>query len=177
MMNAVNLSNSQKLNRPALSNHAMRIEWDGNDRKQTEDAKTYYRQARMEGRRITNHKGEDVQAFRSDLQTIVICQTELKDGEFSMHILDETGDRRLIWRADRPEEVNEAAEIFDSYVKKGWKPYGVRRDGTKSARVRRFDPKAQEIYFDDDPKAKGESFKNFIKSFTEVRMLPKTTPG
>lgn len=176
MTTAINLSTA-KLKRPELSNHTMRIEWDGSDRRQTEDAKTYYRQARMEGRRIQNHKGEDVTAFRSDLETIVICETALKDNEFAMHILDETGDRRLIWRADRPEEVQEAAELFDKYVKKGWKPYGIRADGTRSNRVRHFNPTSQEIFFEEKPESIGTKLKDFVASFKEVRMLPKTTPG
>ncbi len=175
-MTAVNLSVS-KLKRPELSNHTMRIDWDRNDRGQTEDAKTYYRQARLVGRRITNADGQDVTAFRSDLETIVICETALQDNQFAMHILDETGDRRLIWRADRPEEVQEAAELFDKYVKKGWKPYGIRADGTKSRRVRHFNPISQEIFFEEKPESIGTKLKDFVSSFKEVRMLPKTTPG
>lgn len=163
--------------RPELSNHAMRIDWDRNDRKQIEDAKSYYRQARLRGRRIVTEDRQDVQAFRSDIETFIITETELKSDQFALHILDETGDRRLIWNANQPEEIEEAAKLFDEYVKKGWKPYGIRVDGTKSRRIRHFNPVAQEIFFEEKPEKIGTRLKDFVASFKEVRMLPKTTPG
>lgn len=162
---------------PNLNNHNLRFEWDRTNRKEIEEAKTFYRKAKAEGRRVVDQDGNIVNAFRSDLETLVVIGTELEANQFALHLLDETGDRRLIWRADSDPEVAEAAKLFDQYIKKGWKAYGIHSDGSKSQRIRRFDPRSQEIFFDDKPESLGTTLKKFIGSFKEVKMIPKTRPG
>lgn len=162
-----------------LNNGTLRFEWDRRDRKQIEEAKTFYRQAKANGRRVVDQDGTPILAFRSDLETIVVVETELAPGQFAVHVLDKTGDRRLIWNARQPDEIQEASKLFDEYIKKGWKAYGTRPDGTKSRRIRSFDAVSQEIFFDDKPDKTsiGTKLKEFVASFKEVKMIPKSRPG
>lgn len=164
---------------PGLNNHTLRFEWDRRDRHQIEEAKTFYRKAKREGRRVIDQDGNPVTVFRSDLEALVVVETELKPDEFAVHVLDETGDRRLIWNAEKPEEIEEASKLFGEYIKRGWKAYGTRPDGTKSRRIRFFDPVSQEIFFDDKPDrtSLGTKLKDFVASFKEVKMIPKSRPG
>lgn len=163
--------------RNPLNNHTLRFEWDRSSRHQIEDAKTFYLRAKRDGRRLVDRDGNPVTFFRSDLETLIAVETELKPDQFALHVLDETGDRRLIWNANQPDEIEEASKLFDQYVKKGWKAYGIRPDGTKSRRVRSFNPVSQEIFFDDKPERVGQKLKEFVAAFREIKMLPKTRPG
>lgn len=162
-----------------LNNNKLRFEWDRKDRKQIEEAKTFYRQAKADGRRVVDQDGNPVTVFRSDLEALVVIGTELEANQFAVHVLDKTGDRRLIWNANHDDEVKEASKLFDEYIKKGWKAYGTRPDGTKSRRIRFFDPIAQEIFFEDKPDKSsiGTKLREFVATFKEVKMIPKSRPG
>lgn len=170
------------LSNDPLNNNKLRFEWDRKDRKQIEEAKTFYRQAKAQGRRVVDQDGNPVTVFRSDLEALVVIGTELEENQFAIHVLDKTGDRRLIWNANHEDEIKEASKLFNEYIKKGWKAYGTRADGTKSRRIRFFDPIAQEIFFDDKPDKSsiGQKLKDFVGAvgqFREVKMIPKTRPG
>jgi hypothetical protein len=162
-----------KIEKP-LANSRILLDWDRRSRKQIEEAKEVYRQARREGRLILDRDENPVTAFRSDHETLIIAETELDAEQFAIHVLDKTGDRRLIWNSNRPEEVDEAKKLFEEYVKKGWKAYGVRKDGSKSFRVRAFNAESEEVYFDDKKESVGTKFKDFIAAFREVKMLSFT---
>lgn len=157
--------------------HRLRIDWDKTNKKQVEEAKIHYLKAKKEGRQILTESGKEVLAFRSDFETLIVTEKKLDTDQFALHILDETGDRRLIWNASCPDEIKEAQDTFNKYIKKGWKAYGVREDGKRSNRIRKFDPSTEEVFFDDKPNSIGERFTAFVEKFKEVKMLPSTRPG
>lgn len=181
------------------------IAFDTRNKKQVEEAKALYQQAKLAGRAIKTN-GNDAFNFRVILeQGFMQIEPEGHGNEnlLALHIIDKTGDRRPIWRMDDPEEVEKAAELFNEYIKKGWKAYAVHRSdpNKKGVRVYEFDPTLEEVIFDDVPmSAKIKNFadamvkneikkaedskskvkqkiKKFARSFSEIKMLPKTVPG
>ena len=60
-------------------------------------------------------------------------------------ILDDTGDTRLIWDADKQDEVDEAKKTFSNLKKKGYVAYAVDRKGEKGRVIDEFDPTAEKI--------------------------------
>lgn len=160
------------------SNNRMRVDWSRLNKKETEEAKEHYRSARRQNRTILNTHGQPIDSFKADLETFIIAETQLDSDQFALHVLDESGDRRLIWRLSDPDEIKEAQEIFNQYIQKGWKAYGVNDDGSRSRRIREFDATSEELVFDD--KSGGtvrEKFQSFVGKFREVKMLPRTRPG
>ncbi len=180
-------------------NQALRVEWDIRSKAQVEEGKSHYRKARLQGREITDLSGTPIRSFRSDLGGILIREIVLEAG-LGLRILDETGDRRLIWDSKDPDQKKETMKLFNEYLAKGWKAYEVDASGKKGRRIYGFDENAEEIFFDersaaeklnafatavaDDAqqaeflgKTKTEKLESFVKKFKEVVMLPKTYPG
>lgn len=180
-----------------LNASALRIEWDEDDKRQVEEAKTLYRKAKQEGRLITDTKDNVIQFFHPSLQGILIKEVELKPTEFSIRFFDDTGDRRLIWDSSDPFQVKEAAETFQSYLDKGWRGFATDTKGRVKRRVYKFDAEKEEVLFEeisdtkildnfaeklekdaDKPKVlKSEKLQNFVKAFTRISALPKTQAG
>ena len=77
-------------------------------------------------------------------------------------MIDETGDRRLIWDSTKPHEVKDAVSLFDEYIKKGWKAYAIDTKGNRGKRISRFDAATEEIFFDDI--STGDKLKDFVAS-------------
>lgn len=171
------------------------------DKKQVEEAKTLYRRAKLYKRIITVN-GNEAFNFRTILEQGTMHIEAEGHGDLNLlalHVIDKTGDRRPIWRMDDPEQVKLAAEMFDEYIKKGWKAYAVHRldPKLKGVRVYSFDPALEEVIFDDqtiEDKLKNfaqaivtkaeekkttisQKLKKFAEQFDEIKLLPKTTPG
>lgn len=162
-----------------LNNNAMRIEWDVASKKEVEGAKAYYRMARQEGRQVEDLDGNVVVAFKPALQGIVIKATELMPTQFAMRIHDKTGDRRLIWDASDPKQINEAAKIFNEYLGKGWKAYVIGDDGKHGQRIYGFDAESQELFFDEQKVSLKQKLSKFVETFKvkEIKVLPRTYAG
>lgn len=162
-----------------LTNNAILFEWDQNNKKEVEQGKTLFRQAKyFEKRKVVAIDGEcEIEHFHPSLEGIKVMPSERTETQLAIRIHDETGDQRLIWDSRYPAEIEEAAEKFNEYLDKGWKAYAVRPDGQNGKRIFRFDANAEEIYFDEKKESLGMKLKNFIKDFGEVVMLPKTHPG
>lgn len=62
-----------------------------------------------------------------------------------MHVMDRTGDTKVIWSADNPDEVENAKATFDRLKGKGFLAYTVREDGEKGEVIRKFDKTAERI--------------------------------
>ena len=67
------------------------------------------------------------------------------EGHHVMACLDRTGDTRIIWDPDKPEEVAAAERTFDELKKKGYTAFSVRKNGEKDKVVRTFDPDSEKI--------------------------------
>jgi hypothetical protein len=182
-----------------MNSNAMRIEWDESSLKEIEEAKDLYRKAKSEGRLIETLDGQPVESFRPWLKGIVIREVQLQPTEFAVRILDETGDRRLIWNAADPEQVKEASDIFKKYLEKGWKAYMIDHSGKRGRRIYGFDSETQEVFFDEKSalekltsfatkikseapakkteKSNSAKLADFVKTFKNVALLPKTYPG
>lgn len=89
-----------------------------------------------------------------------------------IRILDDTGDTRLVWNRKKIEEISEAREKFNAYLKKGYRAYACRRDGEKGAKVDSFDALQEELIF---VKECGSSPAK--KVIAQGILVPPTTPG
>lgn len=161
---------------PTLSNNGIFVGWDSKNKKQIEEAKTFYRAARIQNRKILDaEKKESLEHFNSNLGGFYIAEKEVNEGEVAFRFLDESGDRRIIWNMDRREEVEESQKKFQEYLSKGWRAYAVGLDGKPGRRIYSFDAEREEVFFEE--KGIGEKLKEFVKKVSEVRVVPKTYPG
>lgn len=62
-----------------------------------------------------------------------------------MSVLDQSGDFKIIWDADKPDEVEQARKTFEDLRKKGYAPFKVNRQGNQGEQVRTFDPEQQTL--------------------------------
>lgn len=154
-----------------LNNNAQVVEWDDSSLKQIEEAKKLYQQARREHRKITTIGGEIIEGFRANLLAFRIESPELSDTQFSVRLVNDTGDELLIWDSKVKDEIGEAARVFAEYLEKGWKAYAVSPEGALGQRIVRFDASLEEVSFADKRTLKLEAF---VKTFKQVQVLPKT---
>jgi hypothetical protein len=62
-----------------------------------------------------------------------------------LHIMDRTGDTKVMWSADNPDEVKAAKKTFDTLRKKGFMAYTVQKGGGKGEVLTEFDKTAERI--------------------------------
>jgi hypothetical protein len=63
-----------------------------------------------------------------------------------MSVLDRTGDTKIIFDPDSPDEVATARETWNSLVvKKKYLAFAVKKNGDKGERITEFDPQAGKI--------------------------------
>jgi hypothetical protein len=62
-----------------------------------------------------------------------------------LHILDATGDTKIIWDAGMPAEVDNARATFEKLRRNGYVAYSVAKGGEKGEVLRSFDPAAERI--------------------------------
>ena len=62
-----------------------------------------------------------------------------------MRVIDNTGDSKIIWDKDNPDEIEAARETFKKLTKKGYMAYSVKSKGEKGELLTEFDPKAEKI--------------------------------
>ncbi len=63
-----------------------------------------------------------------------------------MRTMGTSGDTKLVWDADQPDEVANARRTFDDLLAKGFAAFSVTgREGAKGEQIRRFDPAAERI--------------------------------
>ena len=62
-----------------------------------------------------------------------------------MHIMDSTGDTKVLWSADSPDEVANAKRTFDDLRRKGFLAYTVDEEGGRGEVIREFDKTAGRI--------------------------------
>jgi hypothetical protein len=67
------------------------------------------------------------------------------DSSRELVILDATGDTRIIWDPDKPDEVGQAKETFTKLKAKGYLAYSVNRKGDKGEVLREFDAEAEKM--------------------------------
>lgn len=63
----------------------------------------------------------------------------------TLHVMDRTGDTKVMWSADNPDEVEAAQATFDKLKKKGYLAYSVKDNGDKGEVIRKFDKTAGRI--------------------------------
>lgn len=69
-----------------------------------------------------------------------------------MHELDPSGDTKIVWDSDNPEEVENARATFDRLTsahpgpgKRRYVAFHVKKNGEQGGRMERFDPDAEKI--------------------------------
>jgi hypothetical protein len=64
----------------------------------------------------------------------------------TLHVMDSTGDTRLMWDKGNEDEVSAARRTFRDLKAKGYLAYSVRgKKGEKGTVLREFDPDAERI--------------------------------
>ena len=152
-----------------------RIEWDSKNRKEIEEAKKIYQQARKEKREITLLDNTPIENFNPEHGELLIKAESLKENQIETKIIDESGDRRIVWDCTSKKETEEACTLFNTYLSKGWRAYAIGMNGKKIKKIIKFDPVAEEIIFEES--SLRESLNKFIKTFQEIKMTPSTYPG
>jgi hypothetical protein len=181
-----------------LNGSALRVEWDDDNKKEIEEAKRVYQKAKTQGRRIVlaDDESKVVEFFRPTLKGFVVKETELLDGQFSFRIIDDTGDRRLVWDLREQAQVLEASKLFSEYLDKGWRAYAIDAEGNKRRRIRSFNAEKEEILFEEltsseiltnfadkmkkdipKPELKASKLARFVEAFKQTLMVPRTYPG
>jgi hypothetical protein len=81
--------------------------------------------------------------------TISLAKEADKDdfeaGKGVLVCLDASGDTRIVWDPDKPEEVASAERTFDELKAKGYQAFSVKRNGSKDEVIRSFDPAAEKL--------------------------------
>lgn len=85
----------------------------------------------------------------SDLNTsyagIDVDDIVLAPGQGLLCVMDQTGDTKVIWSVDRPDEVEAAKAQFDMLKKKGYLAYKVKGDGSQGEVMKEFDANAGKL--------------------------------
>lgn len=63
----------------------------------------------------------------------------------TLHLLDRTGDTRIEWDPNNPDEVAMARKAFKTAKDKKMLIYKTRADGSRAEQLREFDPTAERI--------------------------------
>ena len=64
----------------------------------------------------------------------------------ALHVMDHTGDTKLVWDGDAGPEVEAARDMFNTLKEQGYLAYSVDpADGSKGEIIREFDPTAEAI--------------------------------
>lgn len=63
----------------------------------------------------------------------------------TLYVLDRTGDTRVEWDPDNPEEVTWARQTFDAAKRKRYLAYRLDANGRQGELLREFDPSAERI--------------------------------
>lgn len=74
-----------------------------------------------------------------------VLATTIELGHGVMHVMDSTGDTKVLWSVDSPDEVKAARDTFNSLKKKGFLSYTVNEDGSKGEVIHKFDKMAGRI--------------------------------
>lgn len=66
-----------------------------------------------------------------------MTDTTVTRGE--MRVLDESGDLKIVWDSDKPDEVAHARETFDKMKAKGYSAFQVKKSGEPGKLLPAFD--------------------------------------
>ncbi len=73
-------------------------------------------------------------------------RTEQQPAAHALHVMDHTGDTKLVWSSDAGPEVDAARLVFASLKEKGYLAYRVDpSDGSKGEVIHEFDADAEAI--------------------------------
>jgi len=161
-----------------LNNSSLRIEWDELNKKQEEEAKSWFIKAKLANRKILDlDKRKVIINFSDALKEcgFIIAETALKKEQFAFRIHDDSGDRRLIWDSEDRKDVKEAEEIFKKHIEAGGRAYATDVNGEKKFRIYGFDVDLEEIIVDE--KNTREKLNEFVKKVKEIKLTPKTYKG
>jgi hypothetical protein len=64
---------------------------------------------------------------------------------YTLCVLDESGDTRMQWDKDKPEEIAKAQARFEELKKQGYLAYAVTKKGDRGTVIDKFDPNAERI--------------------------------
>jgi len=62
-----------------------------------------------------------------------------------MNVMDSTGHTKLIWDANKADEVQNARETFEKLTKKGYRAFHVKDNGSEGKQMNGFDPDAEKM--------------------------------
>ena len=68
-------------------------------------------------------------------------------GRATMHVLDATGDTKIMWNPRDKDETKNAKETFKRLADKGFQAFLVNAEGAPGERISEFDKNAEKIIF------------------------------
>lgn len=63
----------------------------------------------------------------------------------TLHVMDGTGDTKLIWDSENADEVDAARALFDRLRGNGYLAFAVKKSGDKGEQITTFDRHAEKI--------------------------------
>jgi hypothetical protein len=161
-----------------LNNATMRVEWDESSRKETEDAKSHFVKAKRELRLIVDENETKVEHFAQVVNKgfFQIKDKALLPTQVALRISNELGDDTVTWDSRDPDELEQAEDKFNAYLKKGWRAFAIDPEGNKHRRIRSFNASLQEVTFQEGPNIK-MAISKFVEKFKKVELMPKTRAG
>ena len=71
---------------------------------------------------------------------------ETTSTKHEMSWMNKTGDTKIMWSRDNPDEVDNARRTFNELVGKGYAAFKVKgKDGEKGEQIREFDPAVEKM--------------------------------
>lgn len=90
-----------------------------------------------------------------------------------LRILDDSGDSRIVWNRRNEQEIREARQKFEEHIRKGYRAYVTRSDGSKGRRIEDFDSLLEEIVLTQE---KSLGMRTPDRP-AEAILVPPTAPG
>lgn len=106
---------------------------------------------------------------------VLLSPPPFNSDQLLIRVLDDSGDSRILWNRKRQAEVEDARRRFDEYMKKGYRAYVCRSDGSKGARVETFDALLEEIIV--APGQAGDKLLGEYLRPREAMLVPPTHPS
>lgn len=141
------------------SERPKRIVWDPQNAKEVHEAGLQTRRLLSEG-----WTSGDTTVHQAETEgEVVLYPPQQKMYLGIMRVLDESGDRRIVWDRRDARQVKEAFQKFKEFRSQGYRAYTVRSDGSRGSKLEEFDSLLEEILIG--------------KQKVDLLLVPPTIPG
>lgn len=115
-------------------------------------------------------RGFEVKQLNSGEGEALLEPKPLSKERLLLRIMDETGDRRIVWDRNEPRQIEEVKLEFERCLAQGYKAYVCRMDGSRGRQMDSFDSLMEELIIS------GE-MEGSIARRAHGLLVPKAVPG